>query len=75
VRVDPALRDEEFIELSMKRLIHKAKNHREAQKWDIVQQITMSPEERQRIANELKRRFYGSKNLDRVRRSLTTRRS
>jgi len=48
----------------MKRLIHKAKNHREAQEWDIVQQIRMTTEERQRIANELKRRFYGSRNPD-----------
>jgi hypothetical protein len=58
------LRDEEFKGLSMKRLVHKAKNHREARKWDIMQQIAMSPEERQRIASELKRRFYGSKNPD-----------
>ena len=51
-------------DLSMKRTIHKAKNHREAHKWDIAQQITMRPEERQRIASELRRRFYGSKNPD-----------
>jgi hypothetical protein len=49
---------------SMKRIIHKAKNHREAHNWDIAQQITMRPGERQRIASELKRRFYGSKNPD-----------
>lgn len=58
MRVDPALRDVEFTELSMKRFIHKARNHAEARDWDIIQQIMMSPEERQRIAKELKRRFY-----------------
>ena len=45
----------------MKRLLHKAKNHREAQKWDVLQQIMMSPEERQKLAKKLKQRFYGSK--------------
>jgi hypothetical protein len=35
----------------------KAKNHREAHKWDIAQQITMRPEESQRIASELKKTF------------------
>jgi Mn-dependent DtxR family transcriptional regulator len=49
---------------SMKRIIRKAKNHREAHNWDIAQQVGMSPEERQKIASELKRRFYGSKNPD-----------
>jgi hypothetical protein len=58
------LRDREFIGLLMKRIVHKAKSHREAHEWDIAQQIRMSPEERQRIASELKRRFYGSKNPD-----------
>jgi hypothetical protein len=44
----------------MERILHKAKNHKEAQQWDILQQINMSPEERQNIAKEFKKRFYGS---------------
>jgi hypothetical protein len=48
----------------MKRVMHKAKNHQEAEKWDIAQQLKMSPEERQRVAKELKARFYGNKAPD-----------
>ena len=42
----------------MERIIHKAKNYQEAQKWEILQQVNMNPEERQNIAKELKKRFY-----------------
>jgi HEPN domain-containing protein len=45
----------------MRRILNKAKNHREAEKWDIQQQVTMSPEERKQVALELKRRYYGSR--------------
>ncbi|GAB4335082.1 MAG: hypothetical protein Kow0037_14430 [Calditrichia bacterium] len=48
----------------MKRIVHKAKNYREAEEWDILQQVRMSPEERQKIALALKRKVYGSRNLD-----------
>jgi hypothetical protein len=44
----------------MERILHKAKNHKEAQQWDILQQINIRPEERQNIAKELKKIFYGS---------------
>ena len=44
----------------MERKVNIAKNHKEAEKWDIKQQINMTPEERQMAAKELKRRFYGS---------------
>ena len=42
----------------MERIVHIAKNHKEAEEWDILQQISMTPEERQRIAKELKRKVY-----------------
>lgn len=45
----------------MERIVNKAKNHKEAEKWSIIQEINMTPEERQKIAKELKRRFYGNK--------------
>ena len=45
----------------MQRIVTKAKGHREAEKWDVIQQITMTPEERQRVAKELKERFFGKK--------------
>ncbi len=48
----------------MKRVFNKARNHEEAEKWDILQQIRMKPEERQRIAKELKKKFYGNKKVE-----------
>jgi hypothetical protein len=44
----------------MERIVNIAKNHKEAEKWDIEQQINMTPRERQMAAKELKKRFYGS---------------
>ena len=44
----------------MERKVNIAKNHKEAEKWDIEQQINMTPRERQMAAKELKKRFYGS---------------
>ena len=43
----------------MERVFNKEKNHAEALKWDILQQIKMTPEQRQKVAGELKRKFYG----------------
>ncbi len=43
----------------MKRVFHKAKNKKEAEEWDIWQQISMTPDERLSVADELKRRVYG----------------
>jgi len=42
----------------MKRIVNKSKNHKEAEKWDIHQQISMTPKERQKAAKELKKKFY-----------------
>jgi len=43
----------------MKRVVHIAKNQDEAYQWDIEQALAMTPEERQEVAKELKRRVYG----------------
>jgi len=48
----------------MERIYHKAKNHKEAEEWDILQSIRMSPEERQKIAKDLKIRFFGGRIVD-----------
>lgn len=48
----------------MDRTFNKAANHKEAELWDILQQIRMRPHQRQKIAYELKKRFFGSKNPD-----------
>ncbi len=45
----------------MVRIVNKARNHRDAAKWDVIQQITMTLEQRQKVAKELKRRFYGTR--------------
>ena len=43
----------------LKRIIHKSKTFREAEEWDIQQHIQMTPEERQEVAAELRRRTFG----------------
>jgi hypothetical protein len=43
----------------MERVFNKAKNHKEAEEWDIQQQLRMTPDERKKVAHELKKRFYG----------------
>ena len=43
----------------MERTANKARNWRQAADWDIRQNVELSPQERQRIARELKRRCYG----------------
>jgi len=48
----------------MERVVHKAKNHKEAEEWDVRQCIRMSPEERQAIAKALKRKYFGEKTED-----------
>lgn len=44
----------------MERIFNKAKNNKQAAQWDILQQIRMRPEERMKIAKELKNRYYGN---------------
>ena len=48
----------------MERVYHKAKNHKEAEAWDIDQHLRMTPEERQNAAKELRRRVYGDRTID-----------
>jgi hypothetical protein len=42
----------------MERVIHKAKSFKEAEEWDILQQVAMTPEQRLRAAKELRDRVY-----------------
>jgi len=44
---------------AMKRVVHIARDHNEAKKWDIEQVISMTPEERQEAAKILKKRVFG----------------
>lgn len=45
--------------IRMQRIVKVARNYKEAQEWDILQHIHMTPAERQQAALELKRRVYG----------------
>lgn len=42
----------------MERIVHKSTSHEEARRWDIEQHVSMTVEERLRVARELKRRAY-----------------
>jgi hypothetical protein len=42
----------------MERVVHKASSHEEAHRWDVEQQVSMSPEERLRLSRQLKDRAY-----------------
>jgi len=44
---------------NIKRIANKAFGFEEAAKWDIEQQINMTPDERFTVANELKELVYG----------------
>jgi hypothetical protein len=48
----------------MKRIVNKSKDFKDAENYDILQHISMTPEERQKIAWKLKVRVYGKKCLD-----------
>ena len=48
----------------MERVVHKSRSFEEAARWDVQQQIAMSPQERIRAARELQRRAYGSQVKD-----------
>lgn len=48
----------------MERIVHIAKNHKEAREWDIEQAISMTPEKRMAVAKALKVRVYGKSAKD-----------
>lgn len=43
----------------MERICKKSNNFKEAEEWDIEQQLSMTSEERQAAAKELRERVYG----------------
>jgi len=51
-------------EIFMKRIVHKSYSFKEAQRWDIRQQVSMSHEQRQKAAKELRRRVFGKNAKD-----------
>ncbi|RLG51207.1 MAG: hypothetical protein DRO00_07530 [Thermoproteota archaeon] len=53
------------------RIVHKSKDFREAEAWDIEQHVSMTPSQRQRVAYELKKKAFGRIWID-VRRARNT---
>ena len=45
--------------MKIKRVLHKFNSHQEAEAWNRKQYAGMTPEQRQDIALELRRRAYG----------------
>ena len=43
----------------MEPIVHKSKNFKDAEIYDIMQHNRMSPYERQAVAKELRERFFG----------------
>jgi hypothetical protein len=39
--------------------VHKSRSSREAEEWDVAQQLSMTPEKRREAARELQSRFFG----------------
>ena len=46
------------------RIVNKAKGFKEAEAWDIRQQINMTPDERIRVSRLLRKRVYGKHCVD-----------
>ena len=42
----------------MERIVHKSRDFQEAARWNIEQQIGMTPQERMRVSRVLKERVY-----------------
>lgn len=49
-----------LIWIKMERIFHRAAGFLEAEQWDIQQQLEMTPEERKKAAETLKKRVYGN---------------
>ncbi len=48
----------------MKRIVHKTRSFQEAEEWNILQHIQLTPEERQAVVAKLRKRVYGKKPPD-----------
>jgi predicted Fe-S protein YdhL (DUF1289 family) len=44
----------------MERVFQKCRSFKEAEQWNVLQHIGMTPEERQEVAAELRKRVYGA---------------
>ena len=49
---------------AMERTYHKSWSFKDAEEWDILQNVRMTPDERQAVASEIKKRVYGKEAPD-----------
>jgi hypothetical protein len=56
----PASARQKHIQARRTRVVNVALGFRQAREWEILQEISMTPGQRQRAAKALKKRFYGS---------------
>jgi len=50
--------------LRQNRIVHRAHSFQEAREWEILQELSMTPGQRQWAAKALKERFYGKNSPD-----------
>jgi hypothetical protein len=43
----------------MERVVQRSRNFKQAEEWDILQHVRMTPEQRQKVAEQLRNRVYG----------------
>jgi hypothetical protein len=43
----------------MERVFQRSRNFKQAEEWDILQHVRMTPEHRQKVAEQLRNRVYG----------------
>jgi hypothetical protein len=48
----------------LRRVVNVSQGFRQAREWEIFQELSMTPAQRQRAAKTLKERFYGKKAPD-----------
>lgn len=48
----------------MKKIVHKSNSFKDAEEWDIQQQINMTPQQRLLAAKILRERVYGKNPID-----------
>jgi len=43
----------------MERVLQKSRSFKQAEEWDILQHVSMTPEQRQKAADQLREKVYG----------------
>ena len=48
----------------MERVLQKSRSFKQAEEWDILQHVCMTPEQRQKAADQLREKVYGKNAAD-----------